>query len=106
MARIEDMKARRNALRLVQRGQAEIHRRGCLIVAHQQGRTASRTEQAMPGFARCKATDMIRAGGDDEIVRRYRSECHRRATRIELAGPAMAPAGVGRRRYEAVANRP
>lgn len=104
-ARPEDVKAGRDAVRIVERGDAEVDRLGLVVDLHQEGRAALAAEAAAAEGARLERPDLVRALGPDEVPRRHGRERHRRRAGIEPAGAAMAPAAIAGLALEPVSNR-
>ena len=103
-ARVEDMETRRGRIGIVEGRNAEIDRFRLMINRHQEGRAARAAETAMTEVARFERLHLVLASCEDEVPDGQAREGHCRRSGIELAGPAVAIAGVERAAAERVAD--
>src|SRR5437588_8487742 len=96
LARPEDMEFGRNRAWLIQRHDAEVGRVRLVIDLDMERCAALLAERPLPEAARSNDFDRVFARRRDPIAAPDARECHRRGAAIELAGAAMAPAGIER----------
>lgn len=102
----KDMESGRDGVRLVQRDDREIDGFWLMINLDPKRRSALLAEFAMAEAGASEWPDLVRAARPPEIPDRDGSEGDRRRSAEQLAGPAMAPAGIERIARQLVANGP
>src|SRR5438309_8832674 len=81
---------------LIQCHDAEVSRVRLMIDLDMERRAALLAERPLPEAARANDIDRFFARRRDPIAAPDAGECHCRGATIELAGAAMAPAGIER----------
>src|SRR5687768_16869580 len=99
----EDMEARLDRVGPVESGDAEIDCFRLMINLHVEGRAALATKPPVAEAARLDRPDRVRALLCDPVAVTDAGERYRRSAAVQLAGPAMAPAGVERSAVQPVA---